>query len=362
MSAWLPFVSGGAAVAGGGRGGRAAAGVAAVLSGLLLFVMLPLVTFAGVLGGIEKACEAGALGNGTVPTFPAGSGNWLSTSYGPPWNAMEGTGVTATGTDLRPARPAYVIAVDPALIPLGSLVHARPNPFGDPRIVFVADDTGGAILGRHIDFYDWRGREFQEGWGRRQVDVDIVRAADDDRGTPAPSEFPSAGEQADACAQLDAGGAGPLRLSPGDRARILPDGSATAPESAPPEIKDFIQAANQIHRKPYVYGGGHGASLAAVQPSYDCSSSTSFALHHAGMLDSIPRVSGDLESWGAPGPGRWLTVYANEGHVFSIVAGLSFNTAHYGVTIPAGSGPRWSPDITGQLASSSFVVRHWPRL
>ncbi|MDQ3934163.1 MAG: 3D domain-containing protein [Actinomycetota bacterium] len=95
-------------------------------------------------------------------------GGFVSTAYGPPWNAMNGTGVTATGRDLRPAKQAYGIAVDPRVIRLGSLVRAWPNPFGY-RGLFRAFDTGGAIKGKRIDFYDWRGRRSQLGWGRRAV-------------------------------------------------------------------------------------------------------------------------------------------------------------------------------------------------
>ena len=31
--------------------------------------------------------------------------------------------------------------------------------------------------------------------------------------------------------------------------------------------------------------------------------------------------------WGAPGPGRWITVYANPGHVYMEVGGLRFDTS-----------------------------------
>lgn len=352
------------ALLGSGRPGRVVAALVAGMIGLLLLVMLPLVLFAGVVGGAQQACQQGTVGPDGTPRFPAGSGEWLSTAYGPPWNSLQGYGVTATGIDLRPARPAYIVAVDPSVIPLGSMLHIRPNPFGDPDIVFAAEDIGGAIRGRRIDFYDWRGRRFQYGWGRRPVEVEYARPGGTGgvlEQTPAPVAAPPVSDLAAECAGLVDDG-GPLQLTPGQRAKVLPDGTAAAPADAPPEIKKYIAAGNAIHTKPYVYGGAHGQSLHTVRAAYDCSSSTSFALFRAGLHGEFPRVSGDLESWGAPGPGRWLTVYANGGHVFSIVAGISFNTAHYGTTIPAGSGPRWSTDVTGQLANDSFVVRHWPGL
>lgn len=352
------------ALLGGGRAARAVAALVAAMVGLLLLVMLPLVLFAGVVGGAQQACQQGTVGPDGRPSFPAGSGDWIATAYGPPWNSLQGWGVTASGIDLRPARPAYIVAVDPRVISLGSRVHVRPNPFGDPDIVFAAEDTGGAIKGKRIDFYDWRGRRYQYGWGRRAVEVQYARATgtgDVLEQTPAPTESAPPSQIPDECSGLVDDG-GPLELTPGQRARVRPDGSATAPANAPEEIKTYIAAGNMIHTKPYVYGGAHGQSLRTVRSGYDCSSSTSFALFRAGLHDEFPSVSGDLENWGAPGPGRWLTVYANGGHVWSVVAGISFNTAHYGTTIPAGSGPRWSTDTTGQLANDSFVVRHWPGL
>lgn len=111
----------------------------------------------------EDADDPGASGSFTT-------GGFETTSYGPPWNRMNGTGVTATGVDLRPAIPKYGVAVDPSVIPLGSRVYIHPNPHNYSG-TFVAFDTGGAIRGRRIDFYDWRGRTAQNQWGRRTAQV-----------------------------------------------------------------------------------------------------------------------------------------------------------------------------------------------
>lgn len=99
---------------------------------------------------------------------------FLSTSYGPPWGGIQGGGVTATGIDLRSSPHRYLVAVDPSVIPLGSNLRITPNPFGDPNITFLAADTGGKIKGNRLDFYDWRGRTSQFGWGSRKVDVQIL--------------------------------------------------------------------------------------------------------------------------------------------------------------------------------------------
>jgi 3D (Asp-Asp-Asp) domain-containing protein len=123
---------------------------------------------------VHVAFDVGRPGQGDGPGRKArtgdGLGQFVSTAYGPPWNAMNGTGVTATGVDLRPARQAFGIAVDPSRLRLGKSYYVWPNPFGR-KGPFKAFDTGGAIKGNRIDFYDWRGRKSQLGWGRRSVRV-----------------------------------------------------------------------------------------------------------------------------------------------------------------------------------------------
>src|SRR4051812_6678898 len=75
--------------------------------------------------------------------------------------------------------------------------------------------------------------------------------------------------------------AGPQPTVSGTRAVLLPDGTAAAPQDAPPQVQAAVWAANTIQRLPYRYGGGH-ASFASS--GYDCSGTVSFALHAAGLL------------------------------------------------------------------------------
>jgi len=144
---------------------------------------------------------------------------------------------------------------------------------------------------------------------------------------------------------------------PGTQAVLLPSGVAAAPADAPPQVKQAIAAANQLIDKPYIYGGGHTGSLAQVAPGYDCSSSTSFVLYLAGLHNAIPQVSGDFESWGAPGGGQWITVYANAGHMHVVIAGLNFDTAagQGQPPNPPSTGPRWTQTLSDP---GSYVVRH----
>lgn len=133
---------------------------------------------------------------------------------------------------------------------------------------------------------------------------------------------------------------------PGQRARLLANGDALAPAGAPLPVRGAIQAANRINHLPYVWGGGHGSFN---DSGYDCSGAVSYALHGGGLLSS-PLDSTGLEFWGSPGAGNWITVFANSGHTYAVIAGLRWDTSGTG-----GSGPRWSSEMR---SSSGFVVRH----
>jgi hypothetical protein len=124
---------------------------------------------------------------------------------------------------------------------------------------------------------------------------------------------------------------------PGTRAKLKKNGKAIAPAGAPAQVIAAIQAGNRIRKKPYVYGGGHKSF---ESKGYDCSGAVSYVLNAAGLLDS-PLPSGDLMGWGSPGKGAWITVYANKGHAYMVVAGLRFDTSAVGEPINRGSGPRW---------------------
>jgi hypothetical protein len=134
-----------------------------------------------------------------------------------------------------------------------------------------------------------------------------------------------------------------------DSTAILLTGVALAPPQAPQQIKDVINAANLIIGRPYIWGGGHQSFYSH---GYDCSGAVSFALFGGGLIPR-PLTSGELEGWGAPGPGKWITVYANAGHTFAEVAGLRFDTVGH----ERGTGPRWH---LASISTDGFVARHPP--
>ena len=104
---------------------------------------------------------------------------------------------------------------------------------------------------------------------------------------------------------------------------VLKNGLAYAPSQAPAEVKAVIWAANQIRHKPYKWGGGHGSWK---DTGYDCSGSVSYALHGGGLL-SYPLDSRGFMRYGEGGGGAWVSIYANNGHAYAVIAGLRFDTS-----------------------------------
>jgi cell wall-associated NlpC family hydrolase len=165
-----------------------------------------------------------------------------------------------------------------------------------------------------------------------------------------PSEMPPASAGSNGTTVPHSGGGrlfAHTRATADGSTAILLSGIALAPPDAPETVQNVINAANTIVGRPYIWGGGHGSFYSY---GYDCSGSVSFALFGGGLIPE-PLTSGSLEGWGAPGPGKWVTVYANAGHTFMEIAGLRWDT----VGDARGTGPRWHLAPTD---TSGFVVRH----
>ena len=137
----------------------------------------------------------------------------------------------------------------------------------------------------------------------------------------------------------------PAPLNPGQEAQVISESEASAPASAPQAVQEVVAAGNAIATTPYIWGGGHGSF---ESEGYDCSGAVSYALHGGGFLES-PLDSTGLETWGEPGPGQWITVYANAGHAWMVVAGIAFDTV-------GGPGPRWHDPWVD--SPEGFVARH----
>jgi hypothetical protein len=150
-------------------------------------------------------------------------------------------------------------------------------------------------------------------------------------------------------AELAASG---LSANPDD-ATLTPGGLAIAPVDAPASVQAVISAGNEIAHLPYVWGGGHERF---EDTGYDCSGSLSFVLAAAGLLGQT-ETSGELMNYGDPGPGKWITIFANAGHTFAYIAGMRFDTVALAET-----GSRWSNRSADEPDLKTFAIRHPPGL
>lgn len=136
---------------------------------------------------------------------------------------------------------------------------------------------------------------------------------------------------------------------PGSTAKLR-YGQASAPENAPINVKRAIWAANELRSKPYRFGGGHRSFQ---DNAYDCSGTVSYMLGGAGLIKS-PMSSTEFRKFGQSGRGKWITVYARNGHTFAVIAGLRLDTTPYR-TAHDRWAPRWQPI---PRHPSGFEARH----
>ena len=351
---------GGLAVVGG-----VVAGIA--LCGLIAGLLALLVVQFGAPGGCPSA-TAGP--GGSIVLGLAGSGELVgATEYGGPGDPSSGT-VGASGANLL-AHPdsyaelgGYTFQTATAMGGLAYMTPLRVTWQNRSAIAYKRDFGlgGGPVDGlpRGIDLW-WQlagslGIPYEGGlWSGP---VRVQRTPETGAGSllgQAPAATLASPGQGDPASCAPGALAG-LPVTAGPRARLLADGSAAAPQGAPLAVKEMIAAGNQIVGKPYLYGGGHGLPLDEVAPAYDCSSSVEHLLYGARLLPvSYDAASGQLESFGRPGPGQWVTIYASADHVFMYVAGLRWDTHDAAGPGDGSGGIGWHPLVRG---AAGFVARH----
>jgi hypothetical protein len=352
-----------------GRRHRAAIAVLGLVAGLTAAALgaVALMVLLGTVGGAEP-CGAAP---GAFSLVPATGGTLVgATEYGGPGDPSSGT-VGASGASLLDHPDSYAeLGGDTfqTATAMGGLPYGTPLRIswaGHAAIAYKRDFGfgGGPVDGlpRAIDLW-WQlagrlGIPYRNGLWSGPVRVarppgtgaGSLLGAPGLEGSGAPTATDSA------CSEVDALGAG-VPLTSGDRAQLLPDGRAAAPADAPPAIRAIIAAGNQIVGRPYVYGAAHGLPLSAVAPAYDCSSSVEHLLYGARLLPvTYGGPSGALEAFGAAGPGRWVTLYANPDHVFMYVAGLRWDTHNAAGAGDGSSGIGWHPQVRD---AAGFVARH----
>jgi hypothetical protein len=376
--------------------------VSVAAGGAFMLLVAPVVL---LLGAANPPCPS-ALAPGTVNT-PAGGGpvaagmyaqplrlepsRWYrvgATEYGGPADPSSSDygSIGTPGESYLPAHPdtfaelsvldhnpanggTFTFADANALDNLPYLTGLRVASNGTQRILYKRDVGYGQGPGQLID----NGQPYRlDVWwmsagalGVSKNPVEIQLAPRTGAGATLgqlPAGAPS-GTAAASCPAV-AGTGIPLPLVPGTQTRILPSGLAAAGQSAPAMVKAMVAAGNRLYGKPYIWGGGHGPSLDTLQPGYDCSSAVSYVLRAGGALGPSALVSGELAHWGLPGPGRYVTVYANDGHAFMYVAGLRFDTSYHGTDTGPNAGqpgPRWRVYPTVP-AWAAWSVRHPPGL
>ena len=366
-----------------------------------LIVLAPVVLLAGAG---NPPCSTGAPSGVSSPgggPAPGGMfaaplqltpGRWYrigATEYGGPHDPSS----TTTGSDHGISLPAH-----PDSFAELSLLDTNPYPnftFNDANALGnlpygtnlrVADHGHQLVLAKHDTGYGqgpgqslpyrmdvWWQAAAQLGVTKNPVDVQLAprSGAGGVLGQlPVSTGGPSAGPPPPGCAGTTTPGT--LPITNGPTAQLNPaTGVAAAPASAPRAVKLAIAAANQIIAKPYIWGGGH-ANLNALAAGYDCSGAVEYALHHAGLYPpTAGPASTAFEHYDTPGPGRWITVYANAEHMWAVIAGIVLNTAWYVPVTPTtpASGPRWQPasTIQAQIAGNDahnppFSVTHPPGL
>jgi hypothetical protein len=346
-----------------------------VLAGVGGGVLALLITGFGAGAGCAAPAGSGSgSGSGSIVLGPPGTGQLVGASeYGGPGDPSSGH-IGASGADLltHPDSYAelggYTFQTATAMGGLAYMTPLRITWQAHSAIAYKRDFGfgGGPVAGlaRVIDLW-WRLAvalriPYQDGlWSGA---VRIERPPDTGAGqllgqTPESSDALLAASAAVTDPAICAPGAlAGAPLTPGPRARLLPDGQAATPSDAPVAVRGIIAAGNQIVGKPYLYGGGHGLALDEVAPAYDCSGSVEHLLYGARLLPvTYDAASGQLESFGLPGPGRWVTIYANADHVFMYVAGLRWDTHNAAGPQDGSAGIGWHPLVR---SAAGFIARH----
>ncbi|HTU28426.1 MAG TPA: hypothetical protein VMF07_03530 [Solirubrobacteraceae bacterium] len=345
--------------------------VATVLGALLAAGLGPL--FLVGLGGSvgRSSCPGGS--SASAPLGPGAGERVGATEYGGPGDPSSGS-VGASGVDLDTHPDSFAElggTTFQTATAMGGLPYDTPLriSWGARSVIAYKRDIGlggGPVDGlpRDIDLW-WElagALRIPYEDGRWSGAVRVARP-------PASGAGPLLGDAAEISLDGSTGGAvpsgvcgapavgsTPAPVTSGPRAQLLSDGLAAAPAGAPAAVRGIIAAGNQIVGTPYQYGGGHGIPLDQIASTYDCSSSVAHLLYGGGLVPvDFDADSSTLMSWGEPGPGRWVTLYASPEHVFMYVAGLRWDTHNAAGPDDGTTGIGWHPLVR---EDDGFVARH----
>ncbi len=386
------------------RARRRARRVAGWLAVLPLLLLAPVVLLAGA-GNPPTACSTSVE---VTPTGVPGVGEFAAplvmapgqryaigaTRYGGPTDPSSGT-ISASGADLAALPDSFaelsVLDTNPATT--GRFTFSDANALGElpynTNLRLISDGRSLVVTKRDIGYGQgpdgqgpgsivyrldlWYQAAALLGVSKTAVSAELAPATGSGAllgQLPTSAGGPAATPTTTGCATPSLAG---LALTAGPTAQINPaTGTAAAPAAAPRAVKLAIAAANTIITTPYLWGGGH-ADLDQIAAGYDCSGASDYVLHQAGLYPpSTGPASTAMEHVFAPGPGKWITIYANPVHMWLTIAGIVLNTAWYAPVQPTTppSGPRWQPGSTAaaQIAGNTtagdppFIVTHPPGL
>ncbi len=200
------------------------------------------------------------------------------------------------------------------------------------------------------------------------------------RGPPTPPGAPGGGEGSkggieggipSADTRLAGESPTPVLFIAGERAVLSPDDGHVAliPAGVPATVQAMVVAGNELQELPYG-PDGHPDPRGATEE--DCSSTVNYVLYRSGVRPISEIVADnplaqDYVDWGAPGPGRWVTIYSTTSptdHVFIVIAGLRLDTSHNGTDVGPNQGedgPRWR--VLNHIPTwAHWSVRHPPGL
>jgi hypothetical protein len=376
---------------------------------VLMVVMLPVLVAAGVAGlfsqETERVCAGMSVGTVNQPAgggplarglyaapLELAPGRWYevgATEYGGPGDPTSGDygSIPNPGESYLPAHPnsfAELSVLDSNPANTGGFTFADANALSNlpylSGLRVAHDGREGLLLKRDVGYGQGPGQFIPNGqpyrldvWWQAAQSLGITKsavkvqlapstgAAPTLGALPASSEASAAGEASAACPADEGAGSIPLPLTPGTQTKILPSGLAAAGEAAPLSVKRMVAAGNRLFNAGYLYGGAHGTPLSQLQPAYDCSSAVSYVLHAGGVFGQYAEDSTELASYGDPGPGRYVSIYANAGHAFMYVAGLRLDTEEkppYDSGPNSGKpGPKWR--VSASVPNwSTWTVRH----
>lgn len=386
----------------------------ALLWAAVLLAGLPVLAASGVAGFFREAAKAQcATGGSQTVSEPAAGGQVAAGLYAAPLQLQPGrwfeVGATEYGGPSDPSSGDYGAIPDPGQ----SYLPAHPDSFAELSVLDsnpadsesfsfqdadaldrlpyltalrVSHDNRQLILAkRDIGYGQGPGQTISNGepyrldvWWQAAQQLGVSKSAVNIQLAPqtgaaatlgalaSSQELSPNSSQSAICDSLNSSAGALLPLTAGQATKVEPNGLAVAGRQVPRAVKEMVAAGNRLDHAGYLYGGAHGTPLSQLQPAYDCSSAVSYLLYWAGLLEGdYAEDSTDLEAYGLPGPGRWISIYANAVHTFIFVGGVRFDTVYtklwdWGPNSER-PGPRWRV-YPGVPDWSRWVVRHPPGL